>query len=111
MDCSIEDIGSATVVRFDGDLAGSDDADIKKLFVQLRQEGKTNVVADMTKVKFLDSTVIGLLVWGMKNFREVGGDWRMFGIAGPVLKIFEITHLDRAFRIFHSEAEALESFA
>ena len=109
MDYIIEDIGTVAVVRFDGDLGGGDDADLKRLFVQLRQDGKTNVVADMSKVKFMDSTVIGLFVWGMKNLREVGGDWRMCGLSGAVLKIFEITHLDRAFRIFHSEAEAVES--
>ncbi|MDJ0522254.1 MAG: STAS domain-containing protein [Planctomycetota bacterium] len=111
MDYIIEDVGTVSIVRFDGDLGGGDDADLKHLFVLLRQQGKTNVVADMTKVGFMDSTVIGLFVWGMKNLREVGGDWRMFGISGAVLKIFEITHLDRAFQIFHSESEALESFA
>ena len=110
MDYIIEDVGTVAVVRFDGDLGGGDDADLKKLFVRLRQDGKTNVVADMTKVEFMDSTVIGLLVWGMKNLREVGGDWRMFGIRGAVLKIFQVTHLDRAFQIFHSEEEALASF-
>ena len=110
MDYIIEDSGTVAVVRFDGDLGGGDDADLKRLFVQLRQDGKTNVAADLSKVKFMDSTVIGLFVWGMKNLREVGGDWRMFGISGPVLKIFEITHLDRAFQIFPSEAEAVASF-
>lgn len=110
MDYIIEDVGNVAIVRFDGDLGGGDDADLKKLFVHLRQDGKTNVIADMTKVKFMDSTVIGLFVWGMKNLREVGGDWRMFGLEGTVHKIFEITHLDRAFQIFHTETEAVASF-
>ena len=110
MDYIIEDVGTVAVVRFDGDLGGGDDAELKKLFVRLRQDGKTKVVADMSKVEFMDSTVIGLLVWGMKNLREVGGDWRMFGIRGAVLKIFQVTHLDRAFQPFAAESEALESF-
>ena len=106
----IENQGQAAVLRFDGDLAASDEADLKKMFIELRREGATKVAVDMSNVDFMDSTVIGLFVWGMKNLREVGGDFRLFGLSEPVRKIFEITHLDRAFYILPSESDTLESF-
>lgn len=110
MEYLMETKGEATVVRFDGDLGGSDEGDLKKMFIELRREGATKVAVDMTRVDFMDSTVIGLFVWGMKNLREVGGDFRLFGLTDAVRKIFEITHLDRAFEILPCESDALESF-
>ena len=73
-------------------------------------ENKDQVAVDMTKVGFMDSTVIGVLVWGMKNLREVGGDYRLFGLTDAVAKLFAITRLDQAFRIFPTEGEAVASF-
>ena len=106
----LENKGHATILRFDGDLGASDEPELKKMFIELRREGANKVAVDMGNVDFMDSTVIGLFVWGMKNLREVGGDFRLFGLSEPVRKIFEITHLDRAFYILPGESEALESF-
>jgi anti-anti-sigma regulatory factor len=55
--------------------------------------------------------VLGTLVWGMKNLREAGGDFRMFGIHDFVQRLFTITQLDRAFRVFEEEDEAVASYA
>ena len=106
----IEALDSCSVLRLDGDLASHDEQDLKKMFIELRKEDATHVAADMSKVEFMDSTVIGLFVWGMKNLREVGGDFRLFGLTKPVMGIFEITYLDRAFQIFDTEKEAVGSY-
>jgi len=110
MEYLIESKGQATVLRFAGDLGGSDESDLKKMFIELRREGATKVAVDMTQVDFMDSTVIGLFVWGMKNLREAGGDLRMFGLHAFVHRLFDITQRDRAFKIFESEDEAVASF-
>ena len=98
------------IVRFDGDIAGQDDKDLRKLFVTLVSEGKHRVVADLTRVSFLDSIILGTLVWGMKNLREAGGDLRMFGLHAFVHRLFDITQLNRAFQIFETEKEAVASY-
>ena len=105
-----EDRPSCVVVRFDGDIAGQDDRELRKLFIRLANEGRHDVVADMGRVSFLDSIILGTLVWGMKNLREAGGDLRMFGLHAFVKRLFDITQLDRAFQIFDSEDEAVASF-
>ena len=46
----------------------------------------------------------------MKNLREGEGDWRMYGLHDFVRRLFDITQLDRAFRIFSSEDEAVNSY-
>ena len=79
----LEEQPSAWVVRFDGDIGGQDDKDLRKLFVMLVQERKTRVVADMTKVGFLDSIFISdqyrffiqslLLLIKVENFSTLHG--------------------------------------
>ena len=108
---SSEDRDSACIVKFDGDLSGNRDQELRRMFVELRRDEKSKVAADMSQVGYLDSAVLGTLVWGMKNLRETGGDFRMFGLQSFVLDVFQITRLDQAFRIFDSEAEVLASYA
>jgi anti-sigma B factor antagonist len=108
---SSEDRGGACIVKFDGDLSGNRDQELRRMFVELRRDEKSKVAADMSQVGYLDSAVLGTLVWGMKNLRETGGDFRMFGLQSFVLDVFQITRLDQAFRIFETEGEALASFA
>jgi anti-anti-sigma factor len=107
---SEDERASCVVVRFEGDFASQDDKELRALFVQLIEEGKTRIAADMTRVTFLDSIILGTLVWGMKNMREAGGDWRPFGLHAFVRRLFDITQLDKAFKIFKDEATAVASF-
>jgi len=107
---TVEERPSCVVVRFESDFASQDDKELRALFVHLSDDGKTRVVADMTRVTFLDSIILGTLVWGMKNLREAGGDWRPFGLHSFVQRLFDITQLDRAFAIFPDEASAVASF-
>ena len=105
-----EERPSCLIVRFDGDIAGQDDKELRKMFVTLVSEGKFRVVADMSRVSFLDSIILGTLVWGMKNLREGGGDLRLFGLHAFVSRLFDITQLDRAFRIHATEDESVASY-
>lgn len=105
-----EERPNCLIVRFEGDIAGQDDKELRKMFVTLVGEGKHNVVADMSRVSFLDSIILGTLVWGMKNLRESGGDIRMFGLHAFVHRLFDITQLNRAFQIFDDEAPAVASY-
>ena len=98
------------VLRFDGDLGAAAEHDLRKAFVELAKGGHLHAVADLRPVAFMDSTALGTLVWGLKNLRERGGDLRLFGLQGFVARLFELTTLDKAFRIFATEDEALHSY-
>ena len=73
MHYDVEQRGPAWIVRFGGDMSSADDPDLRRCFVRLSQDNASRVVADMGKVSFLDSTILGTLLWGMKNLREAGG--------------------------------------
>jgi anti-sigma B factor antagonist len=64
-------------------------------------------VADFSKVSFLDSTALGLLVRIVKDVNERGGQARVVLPTTSARRIFEITTLDRVLPIAHSRADAL----
>jgi len=103
--------GQVAVVRPMDDLTSESGDDFKKTLVELSAKGQTNVVLDMSDAKWVDSTGLGLLIWGMKNMRQRGGDLRLFGLSKNVEEIFEITQLKLSFRTFPNEEEALASYA
>lgn len=76
----------------------------------LQLTATARVVVNMTEVKFIDSTGLATLVHGMKQCRQHGGDLHLCALQPPVQVIFKLTRLDRAFKIFGSEAEALDAF-
>ena len=70
-------------------------------------EGASNLVIDLTKVHFVDSSGLAMLVKGMLQCRRKGGEMVISGPAHPVRVIFELTRMDKAIRIFANEADAL----
>lgn len=64
--------------------------------------GRHDVVVDLTEVAFLDSTGLGVLVGGLKRVRGVGGSLVLVGPRERVVKVFNMTGLDRVFRIIGS---------
>ena len=67
------------------------------------------VVVDLTKVTYLDSSGLAVLIEGMQNVQEYGGKFAVAGLQESVKHIFDIARLDQVFRIFPTVDEALSA--
>ena len=85
--------------------------EFKERMVQVIDGGKKQVVVDLSKATFIDSTTLGVLVGGVKRLRPVGGALTLVCSDQNILKIFEITGLDRVFPIHASREDALAGAA
>jgi anti-sigma B factor antagonist len=65
------------------------------------------LVVDLTKVKYIDSSGLAVLIEGMQNVEAYGGKFALAGLQPNVRPIFEIARLDQVFRIFPDTAAAL----
>lgn len=92
--------------RLDARTAGT----FRQRLATLVEEGKSWVVADLSRVDFVDSVGLAALVSGLKMARSSAGDLRLAGLQDPVRVIFEITRLHRAFDIYDTLPEAVHSF-
>jgi anti-sigma B factor antagonist len=85
--------------------------EFKERLLQVIDDGKTRLVVDLTKATFIDSTTLGVLVGGVKRLRPTGGSLALVCTEPSIVKIFEITGLDRVFPIHSSRDEALSELA
>ena len=69
------------------------------------------VVLSFMGVQHLTSLVLGKLIHVHKRLAESGGELRLADIDPHIFEVFAITHLDRLFRIYEREDEAIASFA
>jgi anti-sigma B factor antagonist len=84
--------------------------DLKEQMLQLFDQGKCNLVIDLSAVRFIDSSGLGALVSGFKNSSAMEGSLKLCGLQPQVRSMFELTRLHRVFEIFTSMEEALNSF-
>jgi anti-sigma B factor antagonist len=68
--------------------------------------GQTNIVVDLTRVDFLDSTGLGVLVGAVRRLQRANGSLVLVCPQEGLLKIFRIAGLESVFQIFGSVAEA-----
>ena len=86
-------------LRLDGELDAYSAPDVRKrLHALIEESGKAGVViVDLTRVTFMDSTILGTLVGGLRRMRERDGELRLVYPPQPVRRIFELTGLDGVF--------------
>jgi len=82
---------------------------LKTCIRELVEEGRTEIVCDLTEVGFLDSSGLSALVSGLKATRERGGFLKLAGMGAQVATIFKLTMLDRVFEVYPSVDAALAS--
>lgn len=88
------------------DFAGT----LKEELLQRIEDGNKNVVIDLSKTDFIDSSFLGALVAGIKKSTIKGGDLKIVGLLPPVRAMFELTRLYRIFDIFDNVEDAVNSF-
>jgi len=84
--------------------------DLREIIKASAEQGKYLLVVDMDKMVFMDSTGLGALVSRIAVTRSNNGDVRLACVKEPILKLLELTHLDKIFQHFESVQAAVDSF-
>ncbi len=99
-------VAEHTVLEVGGEVDVYTAPRLRERLIELVDGGARNVVVDLGRVDFLDSTGLGVLVGALKRLRAVGGTFSLVCAKEPLLKIFRITALDQVFPIHPSVEEA-----
>lgn len=97
----------ATVLTLRGEIDVYTAPRLRQAIVDLVDAGDARIVVDMEKVDFLDSTGLGVLVEGLKRARNRDGSLSIVATQDKILKIFDITGLNKTFSIHRSVDEAV----
>lgn len=80
---------------------------LRELLIDLVNNGHYQLVVNMEKVEFLDSTGLGVLVGGLKRVRAHDGSLDLVCTQERILKIFRITGLTKVFGTHDTVDEAI----
>jgi anti-sigma B factor antagonist len=85
-----------TVVELSGHLnLGNELMSLESAVKRLIDEGARKLVIDVTKLEYIDSAGIGMLVGCNGQMDRAGGKMRVAGAHATVAKAFEVVHMDR----------------
>jgi anti-sigma B factor antagonist len=70
--------------------------------------GSENVIVDLTRTTFIDSSSLGVLIGAQRRLKSRGGRLVVACDVEPILKTFRITGLDSVFTLAPSVDAALE---
>ena len=84
--------------------------EIKDMIDEKIKAGKYQIILNLLKVPFMDSSGIGTLVTGMYRLKKYQGSLKIINIVGSVAKVFKMTGMYTHLEIFDSEEEAVKSF-
>ncbi|HNS72310.1 MAG TPA: STAS domain-containing protein [bacterium] len=93
------------------DLMGGAEAESfqKKILAAIEKE-QVQVVADLSQVRWMNSSGLGMLIRALISLRSSGGDLRLTGISERLRRPMEIARLDTVFMQYTTLAEATKSY-
>lgn len=102
---------NTSVVTIQGEIDLYTSPKIKESLYGLINKGKHHLIINLQGVRHLDSAGLGILVGRLRDVREVGGSLYIVCTKPLILKIFQITGLDKAFSICESDEDALQAIS
>lgn len=107
LDVSTREEGGRVVVAAIGEVDVFTAPQLDAELSRLTGDGRTDLVVDLSRVDFLDSTGLSVLVKTLKRVRETDGRLDVVVTAERVAKVFRLTGLDQLIPLHPSVAEAL----
>jgi anti-sigma B factor antagonist len=98
-------VADHTVLEVGGEVDVYTAPRLRERLAELVDGGARNVVVDLARVDFLDSTGLGVLVGAHKRLRLAGGTFSLVCARESLLKVFRITALDQIIPL-HDTVEA-----
>ena len=111
MELESYDDGAVTIITVRGDLViGDAETTFKKTVTRLIEEGRVNLLVDLSSVGFLDSSGLGALVRALTNTQKEGGQTKLLNAGPQIRKLLQMTKLDSVFEIHEDMEAAVTSF-
>ncbi len=105
------EIEGVTVLDIAGEMyGGPDNMRLLEIVTELAKENKRDLLINLSKVRWISSTGLGMLVSARSRFAKEGGIVKICNPNGRVLEILNVTRLNLIFDVFPNEAEAIGSF-
>ena len=93
------DNGDETTLEIDGTLDAVTAPDLRSVVDQLVNERRKEVTLELSSLRLIDSSGVGVIVSLFKRIRANGGQVRIVGLRDQPRAIFRLLRLDRVFPV------------
>lgn len=102
--------GDVDILTVKGNIQHTDSHVFEKELERTLEQGNRLIVLDLTAVEHICSSALGALIAVKRRIRRYEGDVRIVAKAGDVLRVLQITLLDRVFLVFDNLDAAVHSY-
>jgi anti-anti-sigma factor len=110
MNIKIKDQEGVAICHISGEINIDTIAELKKAFKKIIDNKTRKVLLNFEAVDYIDSAGLACLIELSRNLKSVQGIMFLSGLNPKVSSVLSITKLDRVFKIFDTEEEALRNF-
>jgi anti-sigma B factor antagonist len=112
MKLSTREIEGITVIELNGNALGGPDATaLNNVVHKLIEKKKKKIVLDLSKVKTMNSSGLGMLIAALTAVRNAGGNLLIAAASKKIESLLVITKLSTVFELFPSVKRAITNFA
>ncbi|MFN3604939.1 MAG: STAS domain-containing protein [Leptonema sp. (in: bacteria)] len=99
------------IVKIKGGIQHSDTPNFEKeLESIILEQNLYKIIVDLTNVNHISSSALGVLIAMERKLKRKNGDIRLVITEPEILKVMQITLLDRVFQIYNNSQDAIHSF-
>lgn len=110
MICNQEVKSNALILHISGDLIGEDNgAQLVEAAKEAISQNMLICIIDISKLRFINSSGIGVLITLLTKFRNKGGEVYLMRPSESVKKLLVITKLNAIFQVIQSEEEIIKT--
>ncbi len=111
MKTKVQEKYNAVIIELKGNVMGGDDTkEFNELLHKLIDEGKKNVIVDLSEVKFMNSSGLGMLISGLTTMKRENGSLKLVNVTEKIESLLIITKLVTIFESYDSVEDAVKSF-
>jgi anti-sigma B factor antagonist len=100
-----------SVIDIAGDVNAAAENALMNAYAEASSGGARTIILNFTKLEYMNSSGIGLLVTLLVRANRAGQKLMAYGLSDHYTHIFELTRLNEAIRIFTGEADAVAAAA
>ena len=97
------------IIGIAGDIDLYSSPQVRKKIIELTAKKTPAILINLDKVTYMDSSGVATLVEGMQLINDYNGKLLIFNVHGAVHDVFELSRLDKVFKIFDNETDALKA--
>ena len=95
----VEHVGDETTLEIEGTLDAVTAPELRSVVDQLVSEKRPSVTLELSSLRLIDSSGVGVIVSLFKRIRANGGQVKIVGLRDQPRAIFRLLRLDRVFPV------------